>query len=155
MFWNTPRLGRKRPINRLSYAERTALFNGVSAQRSQVKMADITDGTSCTYLAGENFLDPDYYFTGTDWGDDQSAYAGDCDDQCRWTGQDTATTVVTNPPLPDTPGDAIGPSSARPSERLPNGSLRRFGSHDQLFDPPRDPPPAGNRSDGLLIHGKW
>ena len=68
-------------------------------------MADITDGASITYLAGEKFLDPDQYVTGTDWGDDQSAYSGDCDDLCRWTGQDTATTIVTNPPLPDTPGN--------------------------------------------------
>ena len=81
------------------------LFNGITTQRSRVRMADITDDASNTYLAGEKFVDPDQYVTGTDWGDDQSAYSGDCDDLCRWTGQDTATTIVTNPPMPDTPGN--------------------------------------------------
>ena len=104
MFWNTPTTWGNAAEPNSPYWISLTLFNGVTAQRSRVKMADITDGASVTYLAGEKYCDPDNYFNGTDWGDDQSAYAGDCDDLCRWTGQDTATTIVTNPPLPDTPG---------------------------------------------------
>ena len=38
---------------------------------STVKMADITDGASNTFLCGEKYIDPDWYFTGQDCGDDQ------------------------------------------------------------------------------------
>ena len=44
----------------------TCRRNGICTQRSQVKMGDITDGTRNTYLVGEKYLDPDYYFTGND-----------------------------------------------------------------------------------------
>ena len=69
-------------------------------------MADITDGTSVapTWQA-KNSRPRSGLYRHRLGADDQSAYAGDCDDQCRWTGQDTATTVVTNQPLPDTPGN--------------------------------------------------
>jgi prepilin-type processing-associated H-X9-DG protein len=87
-------------------------INGVCYQRSQVKMCDITAGTSRTYLVGEKYLDPDYYYAGCDWGDDQSFATGDCDDPNRWTGDDTvvatgsSTTVtpVANSPQMDMPG---------------------------------------------------
>ena len=39
-------------------------FTGVTYLRSEVKMTDITDGTSKTYLVGERYLDPDHYSTG-------------------------------------------------------------------------------------------
>ena len=58
--------------------------NGVAAQRSQVKMCDITDGTSNTYLVGEKYLDPDLYYTGQD-GATTSAGCGDDDETVRWT----------------------------------------------------------------------
>jgi len=87
----------------------TTNTNGVCTQRSRVKMADITDGTTNTYLVGEKYLDPDFYFTGNDWGDDQCAFAGDlADDVCRYTGKDSPPNVVTLPPFPDTPGLGSG-----------------------------------------------
>ncbi len=58
------------------------VFNGVSGVRSQYKLADITDGLSNTYLAGEkyvNIADPD-----GNGGDDQSMYMGDDADVRRW-----------------------------------------------------------------------
>jgi prepilin-type processing-associated H-X9-DG protein len=60
--------------------------NGISEQRSQVKVADITDGTSHTYLVGEKYLNPDSYAAAIDdGGDDQSSLTGDSDDIHRWT----------------------------------------------------------------------
>jgi prepilin-type N-terminal cleavage/methylation domain-containing protein/prepilin-type processing-associated H-X9-DG protein len=131
------------------------LLNGICAQRSQVKMAEITDGASNTYLVGEKYLDPDYYFTGNDWGDDQSVYSGDYDDQVRWTGQDTATTIATNPPLPDTPGVdnfyIFGSAHASGfNMALCDGSVQKMS---YMLDPEIHRR-LGNRKDGLPIDGK-
>lgn len=58
------------------------LFNGVSAVRSQFKLADVSDGLSNTYLVGEKYIsisDPTGFF-----GDDQTMYVGDDADIRRW-----------------------------------------------------------------------
>jgi hypothetical protein len=50
-------------------------FNGISFVRSQLKLAEITDGLSQTYLAGEKYIslsDPTGF-----GGDDQTMYVGD------------------------------------------------------------------------------
>ena len=52
-----------------------AQTNGVVTQRSQVKIVDITDGTSNTYMVGEKYMCSDLYVSGQDFGDDQ------CDDR--------------------------------------------------------------------------
>jgi prepilin-type N-terminal cleavage/methylation domain-containing protein len=57
---------------------------GVSYIRSEVKIAQITDGTSSTYLVGEKYMDPNTYeyigSSNTDptfsWGDNQSLWTG-------------------------------------------------------------------------------
>ena len=71
--------------------------NGICAQRSKVKMIDILDGTSCTYLAGEKYLNPDRVGStpGEDTSSDSAAMSGDDNDLLGWTDQ---------PPLQDTPG---------------------------------------------------
>ena len=43
------------------------------------RLRDITDGTSCTYLAGEKYVCPEGYFTAIDSGADQCWDEG-CDD---------------------------------------------------------------------------
>jgi prepilin-type N-terminal cleavage/methylation domain-containing protein len=49
-------------------------FNGVIYLISTVKLADITDGMSNTYLVAERFLHPDHYIDGE--GEDNNAYEG-------------------------------------------------------------------------------
>jgi prepilin-type N-terminal cleavage/methylation domain-containing protein len=81
---------------------------GVFFLHSAVKMADITDGASNTFLCGEKNISPDWYFTGQDFGDDQCWTQGWDYDGNRYTYyQVTATVNPGNPPpnpVPDTPG---------------------------------------------------
>src|SRR5262249_11269466 len=58
---------------------------GVIYMRSQHRIADITNGTSNTYLLGERYLNPSDYFTGDDPADDQTMYTGADNDICRVT----------------------------------------------------------------------
>ena len=62
-----------------------ASCTGVAYQRSKIRMADITDGASNTYLVGEKYLDFDYYYSGECYGDDESVFGGDDLDLNRWT----------------------------------------------------------------------
>ncbi len=59
--------------------------NGISFERSQVKMAQVHDGASCTILVGERYLNRDHYETGTDGADNENAYAGFDNDNTRCT----------------------------------------------------------------------
>jgi prepilin-type N-terminal cleavage/methylation domain-containing protein len=72
---------------------------GVIYLRSEVKMCDITDGTSNTYMLGEKYLTPDNYFNGGDGADNESMYNGFDNDNQRTTYADTY-----HKPMQDTPG---------------------------------------------------
>ena len=56
-----------------AWAER---MNGIVSIRSQVKISDISDGTSNTYLAGEKPVMPEKYMTFQHPNDNQSMYSG-------------------------------------------------------------------------------
>jgi prepilin-type N-terminal cleavage/methylation domain-containing protein/prepilin-type processing-associated H-X9-DG protein len=66
-----------------------SISSGVIFLHSTVTMADIKDGTSNTYLAGEKYLNPDCYTTGTDGGDDQGWDMGIDTDCVRWADNGT------------------------------------------------------------------
>ena len=126
-------------------------INGICFQRSQVRVSDITDGMSCTYLVGEKYMDADEYYTGQDYGDDQSFASGDSDDPNRWAGNDSysstgALTIGYNPPLMDMPGYLFDQATMFGSAHL-SGFQMAFcdGSvHKMNFSIDREnPPPAG------------
>jgi prepilin-type N-terminal cleavage/methylation domain-containing protein/prepilin-type processing-associated H-X9-DG protein len=79
-----------------------SLATGVVYVGSMVRMADIKDGASNTYLTGEKYLDPDFYETGEDQGDNECAMIGFNEDNARWSV--TAYTSNLLPPAQDTPG---------------------------------------------------
>ena len=70
---------------------------------SQVTISDITDGTNCTYMIGEKYIQPDYYTTGQDGADDQGMYEACGIDTLRW-GYIDETSGTAYPAMPDTPG---------------------------------------------------
>jgi prepilin-type N-terminal cleavage/methylation domain-containing protein len=79
-------------------------IRGVVFQAYDYKLKQITDGTSKTYMVGEKFLNPEWYSLApgaqpvpSDFGDDQSCWAGDDLDMNR-----NADNKV--PPIPDQPG---------------------------------------------------
>jgi prepilin-type processing-associated H-X9-DG protein len=61
------------------------LCDGICYQRSRIRIADITDGASNTYLIGEKYLDPDHYYTGLCYCDDQPMLGSDDLDLVGWT----------------------------------------------------------------------
>jgi prepilin-type N-terminal cleavage/methylation domain-containing protein len=99
-----------------SYLEGDTTYNwgnvgaltGVIYRRSQVKMPEILNGTSNTYLIGEKYLNPSNYFTGADGGDNETMYSGYNNDVNRCTF---------SPPLQDLKGlsDTLRFGSAHPA----------------------------------------
>ncbi|MEN6451709.1 MAG: DUF1559 domain-containing protein [Thermoguttaceae bacterium] len=77
---------------------------GISHQRSQVRLADVTDGASNTFLIGEKYISSDHYTDGKDLGDSETMYCGDDLDLRRWTGIAGAIgTTCSNRPVQDRP----------------------------------------------------
>ncbi len=82
--------------------------NGIFYIRSMRKMADITDGASNTYLAGEKYINTDFYYTGQCWSDDQGYTAGFDWDSVRYSTDKPhwcPSECQNQTPWPDTPGD--------------------------------------------------
>ncbi len=85
----------------------TSLQTGVAYMRSELPLALISDGTSCTYLFGEKYLVPDNYFNGADPADNENCYVGWDNDMFRVTASNNGGSISAYyPPLPDTPGYA-------------------------------------------------
>jgi prepilin-type N-terminal cleavage/methylation domain-containing protein/prepilin-type processing-associated H-X9-DG protein len=54
----------------------TTNFTGVIFLRSQIRIADISHGTSNTYLIGEKYVNASAYYSGTEEGDDEAMLIG-------------------------------------------------------------------------------
>jgi len=75
---------------------------GISFQRSRIRVAQITDGLSNIFLAGERYLMPDNYNTGIDGADNSNMMTGYENDNHRCTAE---------LPMQDTPGYYTTPIS--------------------------------------------
>jgi prepilin-type N-terminal cleavage/methylation domain-containing protein len=75
-------------------------ITGIVFVRSEVTIAQISDGTSNTYAVGEKFVDPLGYEGAEDAGNDWSMYSGTQDDTVRTTHYDPAANQI-NTPLQD------------------------------------------------------
>ncbi len=60
-------------------------MNGVIHMLFMTKSSDVTRGSSHTIMAGERYLNPDAFFTGTDTSDNESVYTGQNNDNYRTT----------------------------------------------------------------------
>ena len=119
-------------------------------------MADITDGTSNTYLVGEKYLDPDYYTTGQDLGTTNPP-DGRQRRLLRRVDRPANPLARMYSPRPDTPGSSTASPGRFGSAHLAgfqmsfcDGSVRMMSysidqeTHRRLT----------NRKDGLTIHGE-
>jgi prepilin-type N-terminal cleavage/methylation domain-containing protein len=99
--WAIPWYGVPRPDLDWSDCATVSKSAGVIPAHGNFRLSDITDGASCTYLAGEKAMNPDYYFDGRDMGSDQSWNHGNDYDVCRFTSW-----LITHyaPPRQDQPG---------------------------------------------------
>jgi prepilin-type N-terminal cleavage/methylation domain-containing protein/prepilin-type processing-associated H-X9-DG protein len=68
---------------------------GIFFVGSEIKMSDISDGTSFTLLFGEKYINYDDYVNGQDDGDNESMYSGEVDDITRWTSFAEGTAPMT------------------------------------------------------------
>ena len=107
---NVINAGQMTPGARTTFTNVAQQATGVSYCGSLIRLSDITDGASNTYLAGEKYLDPDYYLTGQDGSDNECAFIGDDDDIIRWAYANAPGSSSYYPytPRPDRPGDNTG-----------------------------------------------
>jgi prepilin-type N-terminal cleavage/methylation domain-containing protein len=131
--------------NEFSYI--ASIATGISYPQSEVRVRQVTDGTSSTYMAGEKFINPDWYVNGMDAGDNENIWMGANGDNERWSY--TA-------PLPDTPGmdpwgtwGGIHPGIFQMV--FCDGSVHAI---DLEIDPVTHQR-LGNRSDGQLLPGSF
>ena len=87
--------------------------NGVTYQRSLVRMTQITDGTTNTALIGEKYMSPKDYNTGESDLDDQNIFVGHHQDNLRYTGR-TFNARYAEAFLPEQDSDSIKATLERP-----------------------------------------
>ena len=117
---------------------------GVAFLTLKVRLAQITDGASNTYLVGEKYIPRSHYQSADYAGDDHSMYLGDDADNRRWTVE---------PPQSDATNDA--------DNRFVFGSNHSAGCHFVMADgsvrtihydiDPQTHRYLGNRRDGQVV----
>ena len=80
------------------FARQSRVYYGVSMAGSTIRLRQVLDGTSKTYLAGEKRISADNYTNGQNQNDNESMYAGANGDISCWSG-------LGYPPNADLPGD--------------------------------------------------
>ncbi len=137
--------GQEASTARTCFAAIAKVGTGIVYSGSLIKMADVTDGTSNTYLVGEKYLNPDDYATGNDPGDNESCWTGENQDNTRWSSWHyPIVNPATDwwPPYQDTPGSQNGCCFGRHTptvSRWPSATAR---ADDELHDRSGNPPPA-------------
>jgi len=141
---------------------RGAYTTGVFFVRSKTKIAEITDGTSSTYLLGEKYVNPDRYLDGLDPADDQGWDIGWDWDTERFSGRAADISDRLGQaheiarPFPDTPGDsthnwAFGSAHANSfNMAFCDGSVQSMSYSIDLETHHR----LGNIADGLTLDAK-
>lgn len=76
---------------------------GISHMRSRIRLKDVADGTTKTYLVGEKYLNPASYADGSDGADNESMYGGFNNDSHRSTYHNP-NSGVSLAPMQDTRG---------------------------------------------------
>lgn len=131
-------------------------INGICFVRSKVKAAEITDGTSNTFLVGEKEVNPDHYTDGLDGGDDWGMYTGSQDDILRGCGANDGSAYYPLPPSRDIPGNGAAcvyfgsAHSVSLNMSMCDGSVHSI-SYDIDFEVYRR---FCNREDGMPVDGK-
>jgi prepilin-type N-terminal cleavage/methylation domain-containing protein len=95
--------GQMTPGAKTIFGAEARVATGIIFTGSMITAADITDGTSNTYLIGEKMLTPDNYYSGVDLCDNGDAFQGENADIARWSRWSIDSTGYI-PPLQDTPG---------------------------------------------------
>ncbi|MEM6798103.1 MAG: DUF1559 domain-containing protein [Planctomycetota bacterium] len=104
----------------------TRTQNGVTYQRSRVRLAKITDGTSKTALVGEKLMRPSEYDGGNSDLDDQNVFVGHDVDNLRYTGRRANEQVAAIVFRPN--ADAEGPAEAAGRDAFLSLQAPAFGS---------------------------
>ena len=122
---------------------------GVIYTRSELKIAEITDGTSNTFLVGEKYANPDHYMTGEDGADNSTMFQGFDPDINRWTD-----TTVATVPKQDQAGAWAGYSFGSPHAGSCNFALCDGSVHSISYEIDATTYGyLGNRTDNNVIDG--
>jgi prepilin-type N-terminal cleavage/methylation domain-containing protein len=140
----------------ITFANVARNASGIIFSGSMLKTADISDGLTNTYLIGEKYVNPDWYVTGQDPGDNESAMIGDNSDISRWVSIYPPPTPYYCPPLQDMPGSDCGyyyfgsAHTISLNMALCDGSVKPIS----YMIEPETHRRYGNRKDGLPIDAK-